>query len=216
MPRIPVRYLSVLTVLPLLLFSQAAEAARISFATKDCGTPPLLGLEFTIDANGEIVEAEACPQDTSFFGLPGDLVDDDDQSPLYGAQITSIDLTVISSTDLSLADFEAGEQYGADSLGFMLDFAAFDAGGGGVLSITFDDPIQLSCTFGDTRNLICAPLDLLIFIDDGRLTDPLPEGTTLRVTRVNEFTVPEPGSLALFGIGLGAAAIRRRRTTAKT
>ena len=46
------RYLSVPCLLLLLLFSQSAEAARISFATENCGTPPLLGLEFGIDSTG--------------------------------------------------------------------------------------------------------------------------------------------------------------------
>ena len=68
------RYLSVPWLLLLLLFSQSAEAAQISFATENCGTPPLLGLEFGIDSTGNVVAAVLtpdgcpCPADRCYPG----------------------------------------------------------------------------------------------------------------------------------------------------
>lgn len=211
MPRIPVRYLSVLTVLPLLLFSQAAEAARISFATKECGTPPLLEVEFTIDALGVPAEAEACPDPVDpAFGVPGDLVDDDDGTPLYGTTISSVDFTVLSSEDLDVADFGVGDFYGDDSLGFRFLFEPFDNGGGGTLTILFTDPIVIPCFPGDTTRIACLPLDLLIFVD-GLDSNPLPVGTTFVVSAVNR--APEPATLSLLGLALAAGAVRRRRSS---
>ena len=207
MPRIPVRYLSVLTLLPLLLFSQAAEAARISFATKECGTPPLLEVEFTIDNLGVPAEATACPDPFDpAFGVPGDLVDDEG-TPLYGTTISSLDFAIFSSEDLDIADFGVGDFYGDDSIGFRFLFDAFDNGGGGILTILFTDPIVIPCSPGDTMRIVCSPLDLLIFVD-GDDGDPLPVNTIFEVIAVNQ--VPEPGILALLGLGLTAAAFRRR------
>ena len=218
MLRIPVRYLSVLTVLPLLLFSQMAEAARLSLATKDCGTPPLLGVTFGINPDGVSVLLDlddACPGE-SFNVIPGDLVDDDTDAPLYGTSISTLDLTILSSQSLNLASFEEGDFFLTSSLGFSFTgFSSFDSGGG-VLSIMFNVPILVPCTLNpDSATFECDDLDLLIYIDGEGETVPLSEGTLVRVTRVNDFTVPEPGSLALLGTGLGAAIIRRRRTTAK-
>jgi hypothetical protein len=211
------RYLSVAWLLPVLLVAQSAEAARISFATKDCGTPPLLDLTFGIDATGVSVvldSGDACPGE-SFNVIPGDLVDDDTDTPLYGTSISSLDLTILSGQTLDVADFQAGDFFDS-SLGFGFTFEPFDSGGG-VLSISFDADILLSCTLlnPDLNTFDCENLDLLIFIDGGGDTVPLVDGTIVRVTRVNDFTVPEPGTLALLGIGLTAAAVRRR-TTAKT
>ena len=214
MPRIPVRYLSVLTLLPLLLFSQAAEAARISFATKDCGTPPLLEVEFTIDLQGEPVlssTADACPD---AFGVPGDLYDEENSTPYYGSEVSTVELTISSTQSLTESDFFVGNAYDEldlNSLGFTLTFSPFNSGGG-LLRIDFLDPIVVCTT--TAAALICEDLDLLIFTDDNEGVG-LAQGSIVRVTSVNGISVPEPGTLALFGVALTAAMVRRRRTTAK-
>lgn len=202
------RHLSVAWLLPLLLlFGQSAEAARISFVTKDCGTPPLLGLEFGIDATGTSIvldTADECPTEGPNV-IAGDLVGDDD-SPFYGPLISSLDLTIISSQELELSDFDGpGDFFGTSSLGFSFTFAPTTAGGG-VLSIMFAQDIELSCDpVGD--GFSCLNLDLLIHIGPGR--SPLEEGSIIRVTRVNDLTAPEPATLGLFGIAVAAAAVRR-------
>ena len=48
------RYLSVAWLLSLLLSSQSAAAATISFASGNCGTDPLLGLTFTVLPGGTV------------------------------------------------------------------------------------------------------------------------------------------------------------------
>jgi hypothetical protein len=209
------RYLSVAWLLPLLLFGQSAEAARISFASGNCGTPPLLGVEFGIDAGGTSVSLDmtvGCP--TLFPGdnsvIPGDLVGDGG-APLYGTEINSIDLTITSTQTLALTDFEEpGGFFGLDdSLDFSFTFAP-GSGGGGVLSITFSNQIDLPCTPGGIA-FLCSNLDLLIRLDEGDSL-ALASDSIVRVTRVNGFSVPEPTTLALLGIGVAGVAVRRRAT----
>ena len=135
------RYLSVPWLLLLLLFSQSAEAAQISFATENCGTPPLLGLEFGIDSNGTSVllnTSNGCPGQPTGV-IPGDLVGDDG-SPFYGTAITSLDLTITSSQVLTGANFTVGDFFDPNSRAFTFSFAG-SSSGGGVLSITFNTPI---------------------------------------------------------------------------
>ena len=206
------RRVSLACLLPLLLFvTSTAEAARISFATKDCGTPPLLGLTFAVDANGQstlLNPADACPGEVA---IPGDLVGDDGV-PFYGPSIASLDLTISSLQGLDVADFEVGDFFGVSSLDFTFGFTPATSGGG-VLSVLFTTPIAIPCTIGPVAAQ-CRNLDLLIFID-GDDGNPLDAGSLVSVTAVNETSVPEPSTLALLGIGAAAAA-RRRRTSGPT
>jgi hypothetical protein len=146
--------------------------------------------------------------------IPGDLVGDGG-SPLYGTAITNLDLTFVSTEDLTGQTFEVGSFFGApNSLGFSFSFAASPTGGG-VLSITFTNPIILPCTIVPDDGSLCANLDLLVHID-GTDDDPLPFNSTVRVTQVNDVAVPEPATLSMLGVVLAVAAVRRRRTIEST
>lgn len=197
MPRIPVRYLSVLTLFPLLLLSQAAEAARISFATKDCGTPPLLGLEFTVidvEIDGDAVlsaTTDECPTEAV-----GSLVGDGGV-PLYGLTVESIMIASDAFASLTSVELDPDSELSAQ---LTLD--------GNILTVLFDAAIPLICDFStEFDTLACLPLDLAIGAGD------FAQNTHFRVIAVDELTVPEPGTLALLGIGVAAAAVRRRRRT---
>src|SRR4026209_2464940 len=125
------RYLSVPCLLLLLLFSQSAEAAQISFATETGGTPPLLGLEFGIDSNGTsflLNTSNGCPGQPTGV-IPGDLVADDGSAP-YGTAITRHEFTTDSSQELFDEDFEVGTFFGANSRPFTFSFAGSSSGGG--------------------------------------------------------------------------------------
>jgi PEP-CTERM motif-containing protein len=209
------RYLRVLWMLPVLLLAHTAEAARISFATENCGTPPLLGLEFGIDENGTSVLLDSttngCPTPFNVNSvIPGDV--GTSTSPLYGTSITNIDLTISSTQALTADDFSEGNFFDND-ISFDLSFTPF-TGGGGVLSVTFlDGGIDPFPCSSEGELVFCLNLDLLLHIDESD-DFPLSSDTIVQVTRVNDQVLPEPATLSLLGVGLAVAIVRRRRPTA--
>ncbi|MEO6212277.1 MAG: PEP-CTERM sorting domain-containing protein, partial [Vicinamibacterales bacterium] len=77
------------------------------------------------------------------------------------------------------------------------------SGVNGFFLLTDERGFSIFCT--DTRG--CFPPDLGIFAED------FAAGTVFRVTSVNGESVAEPATLTLLGLGLAAAAVRRRRLT---
>src|SRR5215216_5997077 len=91
------RRLSILLLLPLLLVSRSAFAARISLAGSDCGTDPLLGLTFTATTvAGGVTGTTACP-DVAI----GAIVDPTGTTPLYGTSITSVGFSITNPEQIT-------------------------------------------------------------------------------------------------------------------
>lgn len=201
------RYLSVVWLLPLLLFGRPAEAATISFASGNCGTPPLLGLTFTVQVSGlPSGGTVACPG-----AAVGSLVTGLG-TPLYGSSITSIGFTITNpgqitaSNPLLVTLPGTPAPYGTYQT-FGVGSSFTNVTGGFVITAPPGSPIPVGCTVsGD--GTFCFPPDLEIFVSGFAV------GTTFTVTSVNGSAVPEPATLTLLGLGLAAAAVRRRRSTA--
>lgn len=189
------RGLSLVLILPLLALPRPADAARISLASADCGTPDLLGLTFTIQPNGlPDGGTDACP------GVAvGSLVGDGGTQPLYGTSITSIGFVISNPGQIDVTnplDVDPDSAIGADlrfidvSNGFLLT--------GGSIAIV--------CGLPDTRDGLCIPPDLTI------AAEGFAPGTVLTVISVNGISaVPEPALLALLAGGTASAWLRRRR-----
>jgi hypothetical protein len=160
-----------------------ASAAAISVAGAECGTPPLLGLTFTIDTIG----TTSCP------GAIGSILDLPSGDTPYGDPITSIDFTVTggSISNLTVAENSALSTLTFTNLGFEL---------------SSDVGIPVGCSF--TNDVRFCITDVLITFPN---TEGLTSGTTFKVTAVNGITaVPEPATSALLLTGLSAAFVRRR------
>ena len=158
-----------------------AGAAAISVAGAECGSPPLLGLEFSIDTTG----STSCP------GAFGSILDLSSGDTPYGNPITSIDFTVTGGSigNLTVDPHSALPVLTFTNFGFEL------SGGNGITAGCSRDPI-----FCITDVLITFPI-----------TEGLTSDTIFKVTAVNGVTtVPEPATAALILSGLGAAFLRRR------
>jgi hypothetical protein len=175
-----------------------ASAAAISVAGAECGTPPLLGLSFTAGSTGTnltLIDTStgsvACPTtDLGSFGF-GAIVDEDTDTPLYGPNITSLDVMITgltSDTTLEILN------------GFAFD--TIDSLGNNLYRLSGGTGIHIQCS---TIRVFCAPDDALILFDGFR------DGASFMVTAVNP--VPEPATGALILTGLSAALVRRRRRT---
>jgi hypothetical protein len=188
-------------VVVLAVSSRLAAAAAISVAGADCGTDPLLGLTFTtatgtnlpLVVNGSGV---ACPSGGIGLGAIVGESGSGQSAPLYGVDITSIQFEVSDPSQLANLEILRGsalDQLTLTTSGFLL---------------TGNVGIQIFCNIFDVEGLpgTCSPVDALITFSG------FEPGTTFTVSAVNGIpAVPEPATLSLFGTGLAAALVRRRR-----
>jgi hypothetical protein len=191
------RRIAILLLLPLLLVSRSAYAARISLAGADCGTDPLLGLSFTVNTPaGGVQGTVACPEVAI-----GAIVDPTGFTPLYGSSITSVGFSITNPEQINSDNplvVDDGSSIGANT--------TFESAEGGFLLTGGSVDINCGSSFTYDTAPPCSPRDLTIFIEG------FEQGTTFRVTSVNGISVPEPATMSLLLAGLAAGALRRRRS----
>lgn len=164
-----------------------AGAAAISVAGAECGTPPLLGLTLTVPSSGSNL-GTACPENSvgEIFGNTGS----GDVGPLYGSPVQTIDFSISDLSELDGLTIISG--------------SAFDTIVPTPTGFQLTGPGLLACAV--TQSTSC-------FTDAVVTFRGFTPGTALTVTAVNGITaVPEPATAVLVLGGLGAAAVRRKRS----
>jgi hypothetical protein len=177
----------------LVFAGRTAEAASISIAGADCGTPPLLGLTFIVPLSGESTGV-ACPDSP----ILGSLVNPDG-TPAYGPEVTSVEFSISNPDQITddnplIVDLTS-------ALGAGFTFSNVDRG----FILAGKPGIVVGCPVGDFD---VAPA----CVDDAVITfSGFEPGTTVVVEAVNGIAaVPEPATLVLTLGGLAVLRTRRR------
>lgn len=168
-----------------------ARGAVISVSGDECGTPPLLGLTFTLPTALENCSSSPDP----IQGIAGSVSPEDDgPGTVYGDDILSIDFLVTTTNPLFFQSLRVGDGSALTTIELIPGgFRLFNEFGPGI------------CPDGPST----CPVDVLI-----TLADLAPEdlGTSITVTAVNTTQVPEPAAVAFVATGLAAVVARRRRS----
>lgn len=166
-----------------------ARGAVISVSGDECGTPPLLGLTFTLPTAFENCSSSPTP----IQGIAGS-VSDDDPGTVYGDDILSIDFLVTTTNPLFFQSLRVGDGSALTMIELIPGgFRLFNESGPGI------------CPDGPST----CPVDVLITLGD---LAPEDLGTSIRVTAVNTTQVPEPAAVAFIATGLAGVVARRRRS----